>query len=67
MEELKVSKQPKFDLDDKDLAMAGIVILAICGGIILAWVGHDGAAIGSVITGAITALGSLATGRKKSP
>jgi len=59
--------RPRFDLDDKDLAMAGIVILAIGGGILLAiFVEGSAAAVGGLFTGGITALGSLATGRKKS-
>ena len=48
----------KFDLDDKDVAMIGIVILGIAGAIITQ---SDATAI---VTAGIAALGSLATGRK---
>jgi len=48
----------KWNLDDKDLAMAGIVILGISGALITA---SDATAI---ITAGIAALGALATGRK---
>ena len=43
--------------DDKDIAMVGIVILGIFGAILI----NEPTAI---ITGAITALGALASGRK---
>ena len=43
--------------DDKDVAMVGIVILGIIGALLI-----DSPT--AVITGAITALGALASGRK---
>ncbi len=49
----------KFDIDDKDIAMIGIVIL---GGLALFVIPEPTA----IITGAITALGALASGRKGS-
>ena len=48
----------KFEIDDKDIAMIGIVILA---GVAIFFIPEPT----TVITGAITALGALATGRKK--
>ncbi len=48
----------KWDLDDKDVAMIGIVILGITGAIIVA---TDATAI---ITAGIASLGALASGRK---
>jgi len=53
----------KIDFDDKDLAMIIIGVLALVIGGILVFKGHvtEGAAIGS---NSITALGSLAVGRK---
>ncbi len=47
------------DVDDKDIAMVGIVIL---GGLALFVIPEPTA----IITGAITALGALASGRKSS-
>jgi hypothetical protein len=58
-------QKPRWDYDDKDLAMVGIVILCVVGGIVLASVGQAGAAIGALFTGGVTALGSLASGRKQ--
>ena len=55
----------KWDLDDKDVAMVGIVILCIVGGGILAFVSSSATAISSIFTGGVVALGSLASGRKK--
>lgn len=48
---------PNFDLDDKDVAMAGIVILACWSLTVL-----ENAS--QIVLMAITALGTLATGRK---
>lgn len=51
-------KPIKWDPDDKDVAMIGIVILGIVGAVLVL----DST---PVITGAITALAALASGRKK--
>ena len=62
------------NFDDKDLAMAGIVLLCIVGGIMLAIAGRDVigdarfavfTAIGAIFSGGIAAIAALATGRKK--
>lgn len=63
-EPIKETGSGKWDLDDKDVAMVGIVILCIVGGGILAFATAPAAAIGSIFTGGVVALGSLASGRK---
>lgn len=55
---LPILSKQKWDFDDKDLAMAGIIILGIVGVFKVA----DPA---SVVMTAMAALGALATGRKK--
>jgi hypothetical protein len=53
------------NFDDTDLAIVGIVLLLLIGAGILAFVKQPGAAIGTVLATAITAVGSLAGGRKQ--
>ena len=53
------------NFDDTDLAIVGIVLLGLIGAGILAFVKQPGAAIGTVLATAITAVGSLAGGRKQ--
>jgi hypothetical protein len=56
-------KVPNFD--DTDLSIVGIVLLGLIGAGILAFVKQPGAAIGTVLATSITAVGSLANGRKQ--
>lgn len=43
----------KWNLDDKDVAMVGIVVLCIVGWIVLAVANETGASIGALFTGGI--------------
>lgn len=54
----------KFNYDDKDLAMVGIVILCVFGGIACIVLSAPATVMVSLFTGGVTALGSLASGRK---
>lgn len=63
-ESFEAKPAKKWDVDDKDLAMIGIVVLCCVGGLILWAVAQPAAAIGALFTGGVTALGSLASGRK---
>lgn len=54
-----------WDYDDKDLAMILIAAICLLGGIILAFVGEAAGGISALLTSGVTALGALATGRKK--
>jgi hypothetical protein len=52
------------DFDDKDLAMICITIIVLFTGVVMAWKGSLEVGL-PLMTAGVTALGSLATGRKK--
>ena len=52
------------NMDDKDLAMIGVMILCIVGGAYLLAAGAATIAIGAIFASGITGLTALATGRK---
>lgn len=61
MNELKEkAKSIISNVDDKDLAMVCISVLAIIGMIVI----KDAVASAAIVTGSITAIAALATGRK---